>query len=269
MNERRIAVKKLPEPADAPAGEFSQWLHHTRHAQQARDVGANVPCNACNACCRSSMFIHIRADETRSLKRIPKQLLFPVPGLPTGHRLMGYDEKGRCPMLVDDRCAIYEDRPQTCRDYDCRIFAATGITLDENVQAGISAQVKAWRFTYAGEENRLEHEAVRAAAIFLKQNATLFPPQRLPLNPVQLALTALKVYRIFYDRMQPGGVARGSDTEIVQAVMAAMDNFDGVPAMKAGSAGTVKPRAPARPRQRRAAADPAPGPAQHRRHRPA
>ncbi|GGC18777.1 YkgJ family cysteine cluster protein [Pseudoduganella buxea] len=267
MNERRIAIKKSRALPEASAGEFSQWLQHTRSAQQARDIGADVPCNECNACCRSSMFIHIRADEIRSLNRIPKQLLFPVPGLAKGHRLMGYDDKGRCPMLVDDRCSIYEDRPQTCRDYDCRIFAATGITLDEKVQAGISAQAKAWRFTYAGDANRLEHEAVRAAAMFLKQNAKLFPPQVLPLNPVQLALTALKVYTVFHKLMEPGSSANSSDTGIVEAIMAAMDQFDGVPAVKAESAETEKPRFAAGPHHGRAAAEPAAGPAQRRRHR--
>jgi len=179
------------------------------------------------------MFIHIRPEETRSLKRIPKQLLFPVPGLPKGHRLMGYNEKGCCPMLVNDKCSIYEDRPQTCRDYDCRIFAATGIALDEQVQAGIAAQVKAWRFAYPAQADRQEHEAVRATAAFLQQNANLFPPQALPLNPVQLALTAIKVYTVFYELMQPGSDPRPADAEIVKAVMAAMDKFDGVPTKKA------------------------------------
>jgi hypothetical protein len=179
------------------------------------------------------MFIHIRPEETRSLKRIPKQLLFPVPGLPKGHLLMGYNDKGRCPMLVNDRCSIYEDRPQTCRDYDCRIFAATGITLDDQVQAGIAAQVKAWRFTYPSETDRQEHGAVRATAVFLQQNAKLFPPQALPLNPVQLALMAVKVYTVFSELMQPGSGTKPSDTEIVKAVMVAMDKFDGVPAKKA------------------------------------
>lgn len=233
MSRRRISIEPSGELPEAPAGEFSQWLHFTRTAQQVRNVGADVPCGQCNACCRSSMFIHIRPEETRSLKRIPKQLLFPVPGLPKGHLLMGYNDKGRCPMLVNDRCSIYEDRPQTCRDYDCRIFAATGIALDEQTQASIAAQVKAWRFAYPGQEDRREHEAVRATAAFLQQNAKLFPPQALPLNPVQLALTAIKVYTVFHESMEPGSGPRPADAEIVKAIMAAMDKFDGAPAKKA------------------------------------
>ena len=77
------------------------------------------------------MFIHIQPEETQTLQRIPRALLFPAPGLPKGHVLMGYCDKGQCPMLVDNQCSIYEHRPQTCRDYDCRVFAATGISVDQ------------------------------------------------------------------------------------------------------------------------------------------
>src|SRR5262249_55142718 len=98
------------EPRELPAGEFSAWLREPRRARALKVIGADVPCGSCNACCRSSYFIHVRPEETRALRRIPKQLLFPAPGLPRGHVLMGFNEKGQCPMLVDDLCSIYEDR---------------------------------------------------------------------------------------------------------------------------------------------------------------
>ena len=88
------------------------------------------PCGGCTACCTSSQFVHIEPDETRTLSRIPAALLFPAPGLPRGHRLMGYDENGHCPMLVDATCSIYADRPRTCRTYDCRIFPAADIAVE-------------------------------------------------------------------------------------------------------------------------------------------
>jgi Fe-S-cluster containining protein len=97
------------------------------------------------------MFIHIKPEETQTIQRIPRALLFPAPGLPKGHVLMGYNDEGHCPMLVDDECSIYEHRPQTCRDYDCRIFAATGVSVDEQTQAEIAHRVKAWEFHYESE----------------------------------------------------------------------------------------------------------------------
>ena len=69
-------------------------------------------------------------------------LLFAAPRQP-GSFVMGYDEHGRCPMLGDHGCTIYEHRPRTCRTYDCRVFAATGITPD---QPFIAEQVARWQF---------------------------------------------------------------------------------------------------------------------------
>src|ERR1039458_8074282 len=140
-----------------PAGDFSQWLHVTEASLRSGNGGADVPCGTCKGCCRSSMFIHIKPEETHTIKRIPRALLFPAPGLPKGHVLMGYDDKGQCPMFVDNQCSIYEDRPQTCRDYDCRIFAATGIAVDQTVQPEIAKRVESWEFNYEGEGSREEH----------------------------------------------------------------------------------------------------------------
>ena len=100
--------------AGEPAGGFSHWLRRIRAAQ--RDGSAmDVPCGDCNACCRASQFISIAPDETSTLEHIPASLLFPAPGLPGGYVLLGYDENGHCPMLVEGECSIYEHRPLTCR----------------------------------------------------------------------------------------------------------------------------------------------------------
>ena len=45
-----------------------------------------------------------------------------------GNVLIGYDENGFYPMFKDYTCSIYKFRPQTCRQYDCRVFPATGIS---------------------------------------------------------------------------------------------------------------------------------------------
>ena len=132
-----MGLRDMAEQQDLPAGEFSSWLRRTRSAL-VEESGADVPCGECNACCRSSYFIHIRPEETRTLSRIPKKLLFPAPGLPKGNVLLGYDEHGRCPMLIDDKCSIYEHRPQTCRNYDCRIFSAAGIAAGDDDKALIT-----------------------------------------------------------------------------------------------------------------------------------
>ena len=102
------------------AGSFAAWDETMRSILSGAGE-ADVPCADCTACCRSSQFIHISPDETATLARIPKELVFPAPRMPKGHVVMGYDRHGHCPMLVDGSCSIYVDRPKTCRVYDCRI----------------------------------------------------------------------------------------------------------------------------------------------------
>ena len=112
------------DPSPLGGGRFTTWLG---------DIGAaigggrdsEVPCGSCTACCEASQFVHVGPDETDALAHIPRALLFPAPGAPAGHLVMGYDAHGRCPMLRADGCSIYEHRPRTCRTYDCRVFAAT------------------------------------------------------------------------------------------------------------------------------------------------
>jgi Fe-S-cluster containining protein len=211
------------EAEGVPAGSFSIWLSGAEASLRSGKDGADVPCGACRGCCRSSMFIHIGPEETRTIRRIPRALLFPAPGLPKGHVLMGYDDQGCCPMLVEGECSIYEDRPQTCRDYDCRVFAATGVSVNCESQAEIANRVKAWAFTYEREESREEHRMVKAAAAFLERNRDLFPPGSLPGYPVQLAALAVRICRLFSDqatRMQEAGSAV-SDAAMVKAILAA------------------------------------------------
>jgi uncharacterized protein len=136
---------------------FSDWLDEFNAAFDAAS-DADVPCGACTACCTSSQFVHVAPDENDALAHIPVELLFRAPGLPKGHMVMGYDEHGHCPMLVDGDCSIYDHRPRTCRMYDCRIFAVTGVEPD---QPEIAARVRDWQFEIDDPECwRAVHAAV-------------------------------------------------------------------------------------------------------------
>jgi Fe-S-cluster containining protein len=151
------------DTTDGPlaAGAFSDWLTGMRRALRG-EGDSDVPCDGCTACCTSSQFVHIGPEETDTLARIPAELLFPAPRLPEGNVVMGYDEKGHCPMLVDGACSIYEHRPRTCRTYDCRIFAVTAIELDEVAKPEIARRVRRWRFSYDTAEDSALRDAVRA-----------------------------------------------------------------------------------------------------------
>ena len=158
-------MRGTPDRDELPAGDFAEWLA-AMHGALAGEHDADVPCGECTACCTSSQFVHIDPDEHDTLAHIPRQLLFPAPGLPKGHLLLGYDERGHCPMLVEGRCSIYEHRPRTCRVYDCRVFPATGVDVSAEKPA-IGAQVRRWRFTFASPEDEQRHAALVAKASML------------------------------------------------------------------------------------------------------
>jgi Fe-S-cluster containining protein len=150
------------------AGRFSVWLGDMQAALRG-ERDADVPCGGCTACCTSSQFVHIGPDETSTLARIPAELLFPAPRLPAGHVLLGYDEHGRCPMLGDDGCSIYEDRPRTCRTYDCRVFPAAGIEADEDKPL-IAQRARRWRFTIVDDDDEVRRDAVLAASRYVQEH---------------------------------------------------------------------------------------------------
>lgn len=179
-----------------PAGGFSGWLRGMREAL-AGTQDADVPCGDCTACCSSFQFVHIEPDETDTLAHIPGALLFPAPRMPAGHVLLGYDEDGRCPMLGDRGCSIYEHRPRTCRTYDCRVFSATGIELEDDDKTLIAERVRRWRFDFPEATDQREHDALRAAARFLVDSVDLLPDGPFSSHPAQRAVLAVHISEAF------------------------------------------------------------------------
>jgi hypothetical protein len=117
--------------------------------------------------------------------------------------VLGYDEHGHCPMLVDDRCSIYDDRPVTCRKFDCRVLSAAGLEPDGPGQDALAEQVRRWRFDVGTQHDLAVRDAVRAALAFLDAHPECFEPGRNPVNAVQRSVTALAVYDLFLDGVVP------------------------------------------------------------------
>ena len=218
---KQSGIEEVIEQQDLPAGCFSSWLRRIRLVLM-KENDAVVHCGECNACCKSSYFIHIRPEETQTLARIPKELLFAAPGLPKGNVLLGYDEHGRCPMLIDDKCSIYEHRPITCRNYDCRIFAAAGIAAGDDDRALITQRIQHWKFGYPTKRDLKLHSAVQAAAKFLREHSDCFPAGAIPSNPTQLAILAIKVYDVFLKDNDESGKTGFA----VKAIMKANEKFE-------------------------------------------
>jgi uncharacterized protein len=207
-----------------PAGDFSAWLQAT-YATLWRDVPADVPCGSCNVCCRTHHQLHLRPGEKAARKRLPREYLSVARGLPPGYLLLGYDERGACPVLVDDRCSIYEDRLLVCRTYDCRIYAATDVPPD---RADIAVQVRRWRFAYPGAEDRERHEAVLAAARFIRGQSACLPSEAARQQPVRVATLAVVAHEKFLAGATIGGRHRPvADRDRIYAVSYANEELFG------------------------------------------
>jgi Fe-S-cluster containining protein len=185
-------------PAKIEAGEFSAWLRATRLSFRT-GVDVDVSCGDCTACCSSSLFIEVSPDELESRSVIGEQWLVASPAGPPGFAMLGYDDHGNCPMLQSGLCGIYQQRPRTCRRYDCRIFVAAGIPPSDESTNAIAQQVKNWQFSYANEKSITQHSATRAAAKFVRENPSTFPINQIPTLPSDLAVLAVKVYEAFID----------------------------------------------------------------------
>lgn len=181
-----------------PAGPLGAWLDQTLEVL-AGDGEADVACGPCSACCTAGQFVHIAPDEADTLAHVPAALRFPAPGLPPGHVLMGFDEQGRCPMLVDDACSIYAHRPRTCRTYDCRVLAAAGVdvAVDDPAKAAIGHRVRRWAFDTSAPGDQPRGRAVRAAERFLARHAADLPDGATFDRPTPRAVAAVAVHDLF------------------------------------------------------------------------
>ena len=171
-------------PATLDAGDFARWLDGFASALRG-ERDADVPCAGCTACCSASQFVAVEPDEHDARAHIPAALLFPAPGRPPGHALLGFDERGRCPMLAEGGCSIYTHRPRACRSYDCRVFAATGLEPDGTGKEELAARIRRWRFSYGDDRAREHHESLRTAAVDRRRGT---PPS---VSTTEVALRAI------------------------------------------------------------------------------
>ena len=123
------------------------------------------------------------------------------------HAQMKPRSNGHCPIFNAGRCSIYAQRPQTCLDYDCRVFAATGLFAGADKPV-INQRIQAWRFTYEDDQAQQLHQATRATAAFLQTHATEFPEGWLPKSTLGLAGLAIKTYELFLDSQATSNAKR-------------------------------------------------------------
>jgi uncharacterized protein len=233
----RYATETDTQTGELAAGDFGAWLVAMRRALR-READADVPCGDCCACCSTSHFVHIGPEERETLVRVPRELLFPAPGMPVGHVLLPYDDRGRCPLLdTGGRCTIYDHRPLTCRTYDCRVFAAAGLDADREP---ITLQARRWRFSCPAPDDAPRLAAVRAAARWIPAHAAAFPGGAVPDDAAALAVLAVRVADVF---LPDGLEGAGADDATAAAAVVRVAAESGESALP----GASEPVAPPRP----------------------
>jgi hypothetical protein len=176
------------------AGSFGTWLNAMRAVLRG-EQDADVPCGDCVGCCISAYPIPLRPTDRVALETVPAAYL-QLPSEPGGLARMGYDTAGSCPMLRAGRCSIYSDRPRTCRDYDCRVYAAAGL-LPDGDRPVIHERVGAWRFGIDSSADQDAAVAVRRAAQFIRRHASAFPPAMRAGSATAAAVLAVKIWELF------------------------------------------------------------------------
>ncbi|MEO8315259.1 MAG: YkgJ family cysteine cluster protein [Pseudomonadota bacterium] len=179
------------------AGPFGEWLAAMRAVLRG-EQSADVPCGDCVGCCISSYPIPLRPTDGVALETVPSQYLHLPADSAGGLARMGFREDGSCPMLCAGKCSIYSDRPQTCRDYDCRIYAAAGL-LPDGARPVIQERVLAWRFAFGSADEQAAAEAVQRAARFISSNSALFPAGMRAGSATAVAVLAVKTQALFAD----------------------------------------------------------------------
>lgn len=124
------------------AGTPSAIVRDWRNAVQ-RGEPVPVPCNGCNACCRSALLVKLTDAEA---ERLPHELH-------KGRKVLPH--RGRDCALFDaeqNRCSIYETRPIACREYDCRAMWLAGFRNTERGRE-MNERLASWRTEVHSDED--------------------------------------------------------------------------------------------------------------------
>jgi hypothetical protein len=130
-------------------------------------------------------------------------------------------------MLIGNTCSIYRNRPTTCRIFDCRVLAASGLTGEDDENNPIFQQARRWQFNYPTKRDRNLFSAIQAAAAFLRRHPECIQKNLVPMDAIQISIAAIKVYDVFLKTNDPFVYAGklNRDSEIAKEVFMSYKKF--------------------------------------------
>lgn len=156
-------------------GDFEQAASESLHSYDdlgerlIKEGGVNLACRAgCSLCC--SLRVDVLAHEVFSLAHhilahFSREEIVALTARLEAHedRVLGLTpfehatSNNRCPLLVDDRCSVYEARPRSCRRHHSQDLAACQYTFDHPTDLETPAAHD--RNLYRTLTGRLQHDA--------------------------------------------------------------------------------------------------------------
>ena len=83
----------------------------------AREIRIPWSCAKTGDCCRAAQEVLVTPAERERLERVSTAPLTFVPH--ANRRFLRWLTPGGCPLLVDNQCSVWHDRPTTCRTFMC------------------------------------------------------------------------------------------------------------------------------------------------------
>ncbi len=153
-----MKVKQLDE-------HFLPWLSgvmqivHEHGENPLAKSAASVNCDGCDLCCCNSNTLVTREEALNPVLKA-EWLDHSVP-IQDSVWIIPKDELRRCIHLTETGCAIFDDRPSTCRVFDCRKRIVANMADIFTLKMAEQWDMSNW-YT---EENRLIISAIRNAAL--------------------------------------------------------------------------------------------------------
>jgi len=181
---------------ERPAGPVGEFLSLFQHSQWSED-GIVTPCGDCHSCC-TTLSVIVEADELEAVAAMDSEHLIEHHSRDAKYWTIAKDEFGKCPNLVEGKCAIWSVRPRMCKKFDCRLYAVANLELKE-IPVSLSERIASWKFSFDHEADDVQYQAFLRALKFLNDYKEIFGARGIESGSIEAASLAVDLRCLFED----------------------------------------------------------------------